>query len=365
MRTTLFLLIFTLSFSVFSQNKVSIKGTFISKPEETTISISDYMNPQAFQQSAEIKDMSFSIDFPMKAKEGIYKLSLNQKNFLAMVIRSGETINLKLNPSQMGSVPVIKGSKATEFIYNTESLLSTYQIREDSINNAYSVLPQTPEMADKRKELENLYYKIENQKSEYLSELLLKNPSTLANLFFIDKLDINKYYPVYEKIDSALQIDFKDNAAVSGLHAKVNSAKTTRIGSKMPDIKLPNPNGDSLSLYSLNAKIIIIDFWASWCKPCRGENPNMVRIYKDFHDKGLEIFGVSLDKDKASWQKAITDDNLTWNQVSDLKYWNAAPAKLYGVTSIPSMFILDGNFKLLAKNLRGEELYKFIESKLK
>lgn len=365
MRTTLFLLTITLGFSVFAQKNVTIKGTFISKPAETSISISDYVNPQAFQQNTEIKDMDFSIEFPMTAKEGIYKLSLNAKNYLALVIRPGEKISLKLNPSQLGSVPVIKGSTGSEFVYSTEAALSVFQIKQDSINNAYSILPQTPEMADKRKELENLYYRVEDQKSEFLAGLLLKNPSTLANLFFIDRLDISKYYPVYEKIDSALQIDFKDLAAVSGLHSKVNGSKTTRIGAKMPDIKLPSPQGDSISLYSIKAKIIIIDFWASWCKPCRGENPNMVRIYKDFHDKGLEIFGVSLDKDKTSWQTAIADDKLVWKQVSDLKYWNAAPAKVYGVSSIPSMFILDGDFKLIAKNLRGEELYKFIQSKLK
>lgn len=115
---------------------------------------------------------------------------------------------------------------------------------------------------------------------------------------------------------------------------------------------------------NIQGKIIIIDFWASWCRPCRAENPNMTSLYADFHDKGLEILGVSLDKEKASWVKAIADDKLVWHHVSDLKFWNCIAAKDYGVGSIPSMFVLNSEHKIIAKNLRGEQLRAFVASKL-
>ncbi len=134
------------------------------------------------------------------------------------------------------------------------------------------------------------------------------------------------------------------------------------IGDTAPEIKLPTPEGDSISLSSLRGKIVLIDFWASWCGPCRRENPFVVKAYVDYKDKtftsgeNFTIYSVSLDKTKASWEKAIMDDNLTWPNVSDLAYWDCVPAKEYKVRGIPSNFLIDGDGVIIAKNLRGEKL---------
>ena len=109
----------------------------------------------------------------------------------------------------------------------------------------------------------------------------------------------------------------------------------------------------------------LIVFWASWCGPCRGENPNVVKVYKEFHPKGLEILSVSLDSDKEAWLKAIEDDQLTWNHVSDLKGWGSEAAQLYAVSGIPHLVVLDENNVIVAKNLRGEQLREQIASMLK
>jgi thiol-disulfide isomerase/thioredoxin len=104
--------------------------------------------------------------------------------------------------------------------------------------------------------------------------------------------------------------------------------------------------------------VVLIDFWAAWCAPCRQENPNVVKAYQQFRSKGFEIVGVSLDRTREDWIKAIKDDNLTWIQVSDLQYFQNAAARLYGVTSIPQSFLLDKDGKIIAKGLRGEQLTK-------
>ena len=124
-----------------------------------------------------------------------------------------------------------------------------------------------------------------------------------------------------------------------------------------PDISLPDPSGKNRKLSDLRGKVVLIDFWASWCGPCRRENPNVVRAYTKYKDKGFDIFSVSLDSDGGKWQAAIQQDNLTWkNHVSDLKGWQSAAAKQYGVTSIPHTILLGKDGKIVATHLRGGQL---------
>lgn len=137
----------------------------------------------------------------------------------------------------------------------------------------------------------------------------------------------------------------------------------TEIGDYAPTFTSKTPEGKDLSLNDVDAKVIVLDFWASWCGPCRRENPNVVRMYNQYHDKGLEIVGISLDKQgqKDRWLKAIKDDNLTWHHVSNLNYFSDPVARLYNIRSIPATYILDEDGKIVAKNLRGARL----EAKIK
>ncbi|HYG40216.1 MAG TPA: TlpA disulfide reductase family protein [Cytophagales bacterium] len=129
-----------------------------------------------------------------------------------------------------------------------------------------------------------------------------------------------------------------------------------QVGETAPNIILPDPDGKSISLESLRGKVVLIDFWASWCGPCRQENPNVVRVFNKYKDKGFTIYGVSLDKDRDRWLQAIEKDQLTWHHVSDLKFWNSKGAELYGVRSIPATYLIGKDGKIIAKNLRGEKL---------
>ena len=141
----------------------------------------------------------------------------------------------------------------------------------------------------------------------------------------------------------------------------------TEVGQPYIDFTLNNIDGEAVTLSELvgKSKLIMIDFWASWCPDCRVENPNVVEVYNEYHEKGFDIIGVSLDMEKENWIDAIEKDGLIWHNISDLKYWNNEGAKLYGISSIPSNVLIDQNGIIIGKNLRGEDLRNKVEEILK
>lgn len=163
----------------------------------------------------------------------------------------------------------------------------------------------------------------------------------------------------YEEIDTLVAFfdpEIHSSLYVNELKKLADKQRSTGIGSVAPDFTQNDPEGNPITLSSLRGKILLVDFWASWCQPCRSENPNVVKLYNHYKDKGFDILGVSLDRDKAAWLKAIEDDKLTWHHVSDLNYWKNDVAQQYNVTSIPHTILLDKEGKIIAVNLRGEAL---------
>lgn len=191
-----------------------------------------------------------------------------------------------------------------------------------------------------------------------LRKVIIDNKSDLAVLMFLDIFKREQDPELHKEVVDALFAKYPDNPLVME-RQKIESVPqiSTNIGSMAPELAFPNPDGKILKLSDLRGKVVLIDFWAAWCRPCRMENPNVVKEYHHYKDKGFEIYSVSLDRDKASWLKAIQDDGLVWsNHVSDLKFWSSEAAAIYGVTSIPATFLVGKDGRIVAKNLRGEAL---------
>jgi peroxiredoxin len=192
---------------------------------------------------------------------------------------------------------------------------------------------------------------IKNNPDAYLSVLLLEN---FLMRQYLTAEEIKVYFT---KIDKSLLNTKSAKNIKKVLDAiKDDPAAKVEVGNKAPDFSAKNPEGKVISLQDVLGKVTIIDFWASWCGPCRGENPNVVALYKEMHAKGLNIIGVSLDKDAAKWKEAIAKDGLVWPQISNLKFWDEPIAKQFNIESIPATFILDAKGVIVARDLRGDAL---------
>jgi peroxiredoxin len=206
---------------------------------------------------------------------------------------------------------------------------------------------------------------VENEMTNLKKDFIKNNPSSFVAPSVLAGLSMDMEGSEIEGYINAMDTAVANTGIIKDLKERVEKIKVVAIGQKAPDFTMNDPEGNPVSLYSkIGSKLFLIDFWAGWCSPCRRENPNVVKVYNEFHRKGFDIFGVSLDQKKDEWVKAISDDKLTWTHVSDLQYWDNAAAKLYVVNSIPANFLLDQNGVIIAKNLRSNELYNKVKEVL-
>jgi thiol-disulfide isomerase/thioredoxin len=193
-----------------------------------------------------------------------------------------------------------------------------------------------------------------------IKDLIPLMGTNLVALWATNFLPADSEIAILEAVGARFKKDRPNHPQVKPFLENLKRLKGVGVGSEAPEIALSQPSGERLALSSLRGKYVLIDFWASWCGPCRRENPNVIKTYARFKDKGFEIFGVSLDQDKSAWLKAIEADKLVWKHVSDLQYWNSVAAQAYQVSAIPMTFMLDKEGKVIAKGLRGEALDQFL-----
>lgn len=262
----------------------------------------------------------------------------------------------------------------SEYVKKTESFKKEEDAFKKKNRDVYMAAYQKQDQAT-MDNLNEQYKKIKEKREAFDMDFIKANPKAYINIFLLGQIAGSKSPEEAKKLYASLDPELKKTEkgkelgkmfnevpipaaepAQPAAPAEAPGKSNAEPGSTAPAFSANTPAGKKLSLKEAMGKVTIVDFWASWCKPCRMENPNVVAMYKEYHAKGLNIIGVSLDKDAASWKKAIADDNLTWNHVSNLMFWDEPIAKLYGVESIPATFVLDANGKIVAKDLRGAEL---------
>ena len=304
-----------------------------------------------------------------------YALRLQPNNYLTLIVNPFDQIVVKTDGNNLAENSIIEGSPESKKISDLRARLDETVQKLDSIGSYFSSLIGTREMNKVKDSLAQLSRDIITEHIDYTKNFILENPTSLVSLIALyQQIAPRKYvlnpvddYDYFSFVDSSLLDIYPESDAVKSLHTQmveINRQRnhsseinhTVGIGSLTPEIILPVPEGDTISLSSLKGKYVLIDFWASWCRPCRMENPNLLKNYKRYHEKGFEIFQVSLDKKKDAWIGAIESDQLNWIHVSDLQFWNSPVAKMYFVQAIPANFLIDKKGIIIAKNLRGDAL---------
>ncbi|MAJ51688.1 MAG: cytochrome C biogenesis protein [Flammeovirgaceae bacterium] len=202
----------------------------------------------------------------------------------------------------------------------------------------------------------NQFNYLNKRHDDHLKDQIRAATPQLAGIYGLNYIDIEANFSFFDSLATIYQIALSDHVFTLDLLSKVNSFRSLAVGGSAPEISLPDTSGSIFNLSSLQGNYVLIDFWAAWCRPCRLENPNVVRLYNKYRNENFEILGVSLDRTDRAWRKAIADDGLEWIHVSDLSYFNTKAAKDYQVSSIPQTFLIDPQGKIVAKGLRGPSL---------
>lgn len=287
---------------------------------------------------------------PSLDQMGFYRLFLSEKQFVVLILGPGDAIKIESEVSEFGKSYSLKGRGATES--NKMKELNSMLIAH------YQKLQALQQKQLSYSQKLNKQNTLQNAISDSLVRFANEHSNSLAGLAAVQQLPAKKHLKLYQKVRDDLKEELGESEYLSNLEKLIRDASYLSVGTPAPEIAFEDTSGKVVKLSSLRGKVVLIDFWASWCGPCIREIPNVKRAYEKYHDKGFEIYGVSLDKSKKSWIGAINRLGLPWVNVSDLKYWKSDAVKLYQFQGIPYTCLIDKEGNILAKNLRGPNLEK-------
>ncbi|MBZ9652958.1 TlpA disulfide reductase family protein [Psychroflexus montanilacus] len=307
--------------------------------------------------TTQVQNNSFEFDLK-KSNQDINLIQIEGVNGNMIFINDANQIKIEADKSNLRNSKIEAGEH-NQLLKDYLDMITSYAEERDFIKNEHQQALQTKDeiaVLDYRLDIEA----IEEESKEATLEFIKTNTHSIVGMMALSdvmnskSIPLNQMKSIYEEYDG----EVKDTPLGRAMGQNIAKIGATDLGAEAPKFSGPTPDGDNLSLDDAKGKVTLIDFWASWCRPCRVENPNIVSIYNDYKDKGFTVVGVSLDKPnrKDAWLKAIEDDNLDWNHISNLKHWQEPIAQKYGVRAIPAAFLIDENGIIIGKDLRGNDL---------
>jgi peroxiredoxin len=370
MKHYLFIIAAVLLFSSCKED-VRINGHIKNMPKQTLILEDMSLDKPVFVDSTtSTEDGSFSLSLN-STDEKLYRLSFISNRYIMLALTNGDQLQLDADWNNLENYQVSGSQKSTilkSFIMGTRSSivsLNTMQMIVDTFKqrgSSDSVLAAAQDALA----LENTKF------MDFMKKFADTTTSVTAALMAVNAINPNYEGPFIKAFYEKIETRFPESTMAKAYKDHFNGAATNdekpsivKSGEPAPDFTLKNVDGQTVTLSSFRGQYVLVDFWASWCKPCRAENPTVVAAYKKYKEKNFTVLGISLDTDKNSWKKAIETDGLSWTHLSDLLGFGSPVAQLYKVNSIPANILIDPNGNIVAKDLRGDNLLNTLETTLK
>lgn len=361
-----------------SDDSIRISGT-ISGTEVRTVSLFELTVSDSKELAVKTLSSNGSFSFETTATEaGLYYLSADNDDFIVLILQPGEDVKIAAEGLNISKTYSVEGSPESALLaaYRKGYYLNLNKMAElnRTLFQSQSEDNYAEVHAEISQELEALFqeqYELGrsfiNNNASSISSLLVLNDKFGTRYLFSDVADLD----LLEIVDKGLMKSYPGNKhtiahhqRVLSLAEKANSTVEIVVGSEAPDICMVDVNGNKTCLKDLRGKLVLIDFWASWCVPCRKTNPGLVKIYKDYKEKGFEIYGISLDTKQENWRKAIEDDGITWIQVSDMKGNSSPVVQLYNIAKIPTTLLVSRDGEILVIDPDHKRLLELLNEKL-
>jgi len=348
-----------------ASNTITLSGTIGYPQTSGNIVLEKYVNNQTvpYDTFKLNEDYTYSEQVAISTP-GYYRLNFYNKQFVPLILHRDD-VQVNADGNARNGFARITGSRDHAFIERSQQILQQFQSSQEvqQLNKEFQVASQNQD-EEAIDSLRDAYMEMDAKNKEKIIDLIDSVGASLGVVEILRGgrvLNKDEHYDLYVEYADLLEKEIPNSPVAQEFVTMVDNMAKLAVGKVAPEIALPNPKGDTVKLSSLRGNYVLVDFWAKWCKPCRAENPNVVRMYNKYNDKGFEVYGVSLDRRRSDWLQAIEEDGLHWTQVSDLKFWNSKAAEIYNIKAIPFAVLLDPEGRIIAKNLRGRALEKKLE----
>lgn len=362
MKRLLLAILLQLPLFILAQDKFNLKGELSAFKNNKNVYLVHISDNQEKIDSTTVKDGKFEFDINLsQASIAVLLLDHSGNSLKEQGPKDVYRFFIEPGKAQLKTTDSVSKAKITglEILKENDELLKTTKGVEEKLKNLnieFAALPETKKASENTMvEFQQRYLNLIKERQTAIIEFVKNHPTSYISLYSLnadlinDEMDVPQIQSLFDNLSPKL----KENSLAATLKAKLEQAKVTGLGVLVTDFEEKTPEGISVKLSSYKGQYVLLDFWASWCGPCRQENPNVVNAYEKFKDKNFTVLGVSIDSNADAWKKAIKDDGLVWIQLLDT---TKGIANLYGIDSIPKNYLIDPSGKIIAKNLRGPAL---------